>query len=431
MNEELSGINWPEIVGNGPVDEMWTGFRDLLLTLVDRHIPLYTEVKKRKTRTISKETIKEMKARNESWRDYRRWPTDDKLRRYKQIRNRVNKMVRDDHSAQRSKTIESFKGRPKKFFSYIRQLQMVKDRVVQLKRRDGSLTANDAEAAEELCLVFKDVFTMEGSFDAPQKDLSGAPTPKEAGQKDKSPADVQFDEKAVRERLLRLDPDKSPGPDGLHPHLLKACADNLAKPIAMIFQKSFDTAELPVDWKLANVCPIFKKGSRNDAGNYRPVSLTSVLCKIMEAIVKDRLMEFVEESNIISNAQHGFRKGKSCLTNLLESFEKWTEALDNGYGIDVIYLDYRKAFDTVPHQRLLLKLRSFGISEKYVKWIASFLQGRRMRVGVRGQYSGWSDVVSGVPQGSVLGLLLFLLYVNDLPDWIVNSMRMFADDTKV
>jgi ribonuclease P/MRP protein subunit RPP40 len=133
----------------------------------------------------------------------------------------------------------------------------------------------------------------------------------------------------------------------------------------------------------------------------------------------------------VCRQQHGFVRGRSCLTNLLESFESWTRALDEGYGLDIIYLDYRKAFDTVPHQKLLLKLRSFGMPEEIVNWIAAFLSGRKMRVGVNGAFSSWSEILSGVPQGSVLGPLLFILFVNDLPDCIKNSMRMFADDTKV
>ena len=167
------------------------------------------------------------------------------------------------------------------------------------------------------------------------------------------------------------------------------------------------------------------------AGNYRPVSLTSVPCTIMESIIKSELLTFAEGNNLINGCQHGFVRGKSCLTNLLESFEQWTRALDEGYGIDVVYLDYRKAFDTVPHKRLLLKLRNYGFTEKYIKWIENFLTGRKMRVGINNSYSRWTDILSGVPQGSVLGPLLFILYVNDLPSWITNSMRMFADDTKV
>ena len=116
---------------------------------------------------------------------------------------------------------------------------------------------------------------------------------------------------------------------------------------------------------------------------------------------------------------------------MLESFESWTQALDNGYGIDVLYLDYRKAFVSVPHKRLLEKLTIYGVQSKLLRWIQSFLEARLMRVGIRGSFSDWIKVLSGVPQGSVLGPLLFLLFVNDLPKWITNSMRMFADDVKI
>ena len=177
--------------------------------------------------------------------------------------------------------------------------------------------------------------------------------------------------------------------------------------------------------------PIFKKGSRTDKANYRPISLTSVPCKVMEAMIKDELLSYLEVNKVITDSQHGFVRGRSCLTNLLESLESWTKALDEGYGLDIIYLDYRKAFDSVPHIRLMQRLRSYGIRGDLLGWIESFLTSRIMRVGVRGTFSDWLDVISGVPQGSVLGPLLFLLFVNELPEWISTNIKMFADDTKL
>jgi len=188
---------------------------------------------------------------------------------------------------------------------------------------------------------------------------------------------------------------------------------------------------LPDDWRTAHVVPIFKKGSRTDKANYRPVSLTSIPCKIMESMIKEQMLAYLDTNSVVTDAQHGFVSSRSCLTNLLEALENWTKALDEGYGIDILYLDFRKAFDTVPHQRLLRKLKMYGIAGKTLDWIEAFLMPRTMRVGIRNAFSDWLDVISGVPQGSVLGPLLFLLYVNDLPKWITTNIRMFADDTKL
>ena len=159
--------------------------------------------------------------------------------------------------------------------------------------------------------------------------------------------------------------------------------------------------------------------------------MTSVPCKIMETLIKEKHIHFLEETNTITRSQHGFVKGRSCLTNLLEAFEDWTAALDEGYGLDIVYLDYRKAFDSVPHKRLLLRLKACGILGNLLRWIESFFTSRLMRVGVRGTFLDWKRVISGVPQGSVLGPLLFTLFVNELPKWITTNMRMFADDTKL
>jgi len=232
-------------------------------------------------------------------------------------------------------------------------------------------------------------------------------------------------------KLQKLHEEKSPGPDGIHPKLLKECAEVLAKPLSILFETSFDTATLPKDWRRANIAAIFKKGNRSDRKNYRPVSLTSVPCKVMEGIIKEKLTHFLESNSLLCNEQHGFRKGRSCLTNLLESFEDWTKAVDEGCGLDIVFLDYKKAFDSVPHGRLILKLNSYGIGDKLKRWIRNFLTGRTMQVGVRGTFSKQRPVLSGVPQGSVIGPLLFLLYINELPTIIKNKVRMFADDTKI
>ena len=153
-------------------------------------------------------------------------------------------------------------------------------------------------------------------------------------------ADLNFDRMAVMEKLQKLNPDKSPGSDGIHPMLLKECASVLTEPLSLLFQQSFDTGILPANWKTANTVPIFKKGNRTDTANYRPVSLTSVPCKIMESIIKQKLMKYLESNDLLCREQHGFRSGRSCLTNLLETLESWTKALDDGYGLGVVYLDY-------------------------------------------------------------------------------------------
>ena len=165
--------------------------------------------------------------------------------------------------------------------------------------------------------------------------------------------------------------------------------------------------------------------------NYRPISLTSQVVKLIESIIREQLWDFLDLHRVLNPNQHGFVKHKSCFTNLLECHRKWSAAVDSGFGVDVIYLDYSKAFDSVPHLRLISKLQSYGINGNLLTWIKNFLIGRQQRVVLNGSSSRWVNVTSGVPQGSVLGPLLFILYVNDITDGLQSTLEMFADDSKL
>ena len=243
--------------------------------------------------------------------------------------------------------------------------------------------------------------------------------------------DIEISQEDVQSRLEKLNVNKSCGPDNIHPFVLQRTASEISVPLTKIFKLSLSMGECPDDWRSANVTPIHKKGSRTNPGNYRPVSLTSQSCKVLESIVRKHILEHLMTNNILSNSQHGFRSGRSCLTNLLEIMEDWTEIIDDYDDIDVAYLDFIKAFDLVSHKHLIYKLSKYGITNQVLQWIEAFLNQRTQKVIVKGMASEPFNVTSGVPQGSVLGPILFLLFINDLPLEVVSPVSLFADDSKI
>ena len=173
------------------------------------------------------------------------------------------------------------------------------------------------------------------------------------------------------------------------------------------------------------------KGAKHSPNNYRPVSLTSIICKILETIIKDEVIDHLKRNNLLYKHQHAFVGQRSCITQIIEALDTWTSIIEDDDTLDSIYLDFAKAFDSVPHQRLLRKIKALGIEGKVLDWIAAFLNNRRQCVIVNGSASRWSDVVSGVPQGSVIGPVLFVIFINDMPNHINNFISLFADDAKL
>jgi len=421
---ELSSLNWEREFSGQTLNDRWVHLKNKIHTCMDKFIPK----KKVKSRTskknrpiwMTKKALKAIRKKHRSWQKYMKTREHIHFQYYCRDRNAATRECRTAQSDFEHKISEE--NNPKAFFKYANSKRKVNVGIAKLKKSDNSFAEDDSDKSEVLNKFFKSVFVEEDVENVPDTN------DRSDGQKIE---ELNIDEEQVLKILETLNPVKSSGPDLLHPRVLKEIRNTIVTPLTLIFKQSYAEGEVAEDWKTAHVKALFKKGSREEAANYRPISLTCIPCKMMEKIVRDHIVNYMTTNRMFSDSQYGFRSLRSCALQLLEVMETWTEWLDDGKSFDCVYYDFRKAFDTVPHARLIKKLQSYGIDGEILDWIKTFLHQRKQRVVVNKDMSKWSDVTSGVPQGSVLGPTLFLIYINDIEDMIESTIRLFADDTKL
>lgn len=298
----------------------------------------------------------------------------------------------------------------------------MKNPIGPLKQNNVTIT-DPAAISEILKAQFESVFSTPNSpvdLDALMSDLGP-----------RGLEDLTFNEDEIEASIVKIPKNSSAGLDEIPAILLRNCASQLKKPIFLLWRASLDAGKLPQCMKKSVVTPVHKGGQRCLPENYRPISLTSHICKLFERIVVHRLTKYLNEANLFNERQHGFRSGRSCLSQLLSHHQEILDALENNAAIDVVYLDFAKAFDRVDYGILLKKLKAIGVCGKLLAWLADFLTGRKQVVKVSKHLSTEGPVYSGVPQGSSLGPLLFLILMADI-DSCVSSVRVssFADDTR-
>ena len=431
--DEFNKFNWDKEFDGCDVDAMIDKFMDVCEEVCSYHIPLKPSAKGNARKKIPRDRRILMRRRRKLNSELKRVETS--LCR----RSKINKMLvgiekdilksqSKSRIYQETKAVQAIRKNSKFFFAYVNKMSKSKSKVGPLLNGNEKYSSDPQEMANILSKQFSSVFSkIKSPLISPTECF-----PDVNEDDDAYISNISFTKEDIIKFINELCSTSACGPDGVATLLLKKCSQSLCNPLYLIYRKSLDSGTVPKSFKISNITPIFKSGNKGLAVNYRPVALTSQLSKVFEKIIRNRLLSFFDSNAILNDSQHGFRSGRSCVSQLIAHFEKVIEFLSQGSNVDVVYLDFSKAFDKLDFNILLAKLKKYGVAGKLGRWIHAFLTGRQQFVTVDGFVSALCEVFSGVPQGSVLGPLLFLIMINDIDENIKNAfLSSFADDTRM
>ncbi|CAG9136232.1 unnamed protein product [Plutella xylostella] len=424
INTGIQNFDWNKAFHDKLLHECVEIFYDKLYSLRDQFVPSKVLKSTSHPPWYSPALIKILKEKNKYFLKFKNYGNKSDFNSYCILRSRAKMLETECYDAYITRVEESIKLNPKTFWSFAKSKAKTNS-LPSCMTFEGNITSS----GDEICKLFSDYFY--STFLEPDKlNPSDSPGEVENLYHDCHISSIQLDRSIIHNHLKRLDTCKSAGPDKIPPIYLVKCAEQLSFPIYLLFEKSLKEGKVPDIWKAAFVSPIHKKGPKNDVKNYRPISKLCIIAKVFEKIVQRDLN--VALKTVFKSTQHGFLRGRSTVTNLLLYNELLTETMDQGYQADVVYTDYSKAFDRIDHSLLLIKLFKAGIRGNLFRWFSSYVSNRTQAVVASNFQSDWVNIPSGVPQGSILGPLLFLLLISDIDSCFSNSsIYIFADDMKI
>ena len=428
IRADLTNVNWQDLFFNLNASEMCLLFTDVFLDIISKHTPNKIVTCNDRDAPWITPQVKTAIKRNS--RVYRKWvrrgrnPNDhDNVRKVQNDTNKLIKEAKSSYYLNLGSKLSDPKIGQKEFWSSYRKIVNKKHNTnIPPIIEDGRYTSNFKEKAE----IFNEYFAKQCTIND-----NGSELPRLIPFTDASLSHIFVTKERIIEIINNLNVKKAHGCDGISVSMIKLCATEVAVPLFFIFNKCVNSGEFPDSWKYANVQPVHKKDDRQKVTNYRPISLLPICGKILEKIVFDQVYSYLNSNNLLSKNQSGFRPGDSTIYQLLSITSSIYDNFENYDETRAVFLDISKAFDKVWHDGVIFKLRRNGINGSLLTFFQNYLSNRYQRVVLNGQESKWMGLEAGVPQGSVLGPLLFLVYINDLTDNILSDMRLFADDSSL